>query len=183
VVRILGRLASVPENILSLSVMCPDEDINYLVQLLGASETSVEVLRSVRTAKGQLVTHMLAAPYKTAAKVNASITEDFNDFSDVQMRDAVLGTLISFCSSQYITTLKERIASQPRCIHLITRIALRACERPKSDGFSKDAIALLSLLSTEPKNRSKILAVISSLTKAALSDDAIAGEQKCCLAY
>jgi hypothetical protein len=174
VVRVLGRLGSVPENVLSLDMMCPDEDFGYLVQLLCASETAVEALRTVRTAKGQLPSQMLTTPYKEPSKLNASITEDFNEFSDVQLRDAVLETLVAFCSP-YSATIKERIAAQPRCIHLIARIALRSSKKPKSDGFSKDAISLLSLLSTEPKNRKKILPVMSSLSQAALSDDAIAG--------
>lgn len=174
-VKVIRKLASVPENVLSMDMMFPDEDLAFLVQLLCVSETAVESLRNVRNIKGQIITHMRAAPYKAPSKLNASITDDFNDFSDIHLRDAVLETLLAICTP-LSSTLKVRIGAQPRCIHLITRIALRSSNKPKSDTFSKDAIALLSLLSTEPKNKSKILAVFPSLTKAALSDEAIAGE-------
>lgn len=175
VVKVLKRLACVPENIISLDMMFPDDDFAFLVQLLCASETAVESLRNVRTVKGQMVTHMRVAPYKEPSKLNASVTEDFNDFSDTHLRDAVLETLVAFCSPPS-STLKERIGAQPRCIPLVTRIALRVNNRPRTEGFSKEAISLLSLLSTEPRNRSKILRVVPLLSKAALSDDAIAGE-------
>lgn len=171
VIRILGRLASVPENILSLDMMCPDDDLGFLVQLLCASETAVE---SLCTSKGQLPSCMRATPFKETSKVNAGVIEDFNDFSDLKIRDAVLETLLALVVP-YSATLKERIASQPRCVHLIARIALRSCSKPKHDGFSKDAVSILSALSTEPRNRKHILPVVSNLSKAALSDEAIAG--------
>ena len=179
VVRVLGRLGSVPENVLSVDMMYPNEDLAFLVQLLCASETAVEALTTV---KGQLPSHMLATPYRETSKVHASIVEDFNDFSDGKMRDVVLKTLVAFCTP-YSATLKERIAAQPRCIHLIARIALRSCSKPKHDGFSKDAVSLLSSLSTEPRNRKKILPIVSSLSKAALSDESIAGKQLLCTSW
>ena len=170
----IGRLGTVQENLVSIDMMCPDEDLGFLVQLLCTSESAVDSLDEYFSATEQLPSRLLAVPNKERCSLNASITEDFNDFCDIQMRDAVLETLLSFCSP-FSATLKERVAAQPRCISLISRIVLRSSNKTKQEGNSKEAIALLSALASEPRNRKKILPVLPSLTKAAFSDDAIAG--------
>ena len=156
----------------AVDVMCPDDDLAYLVNLLCVNVTSVECLGSIRQPKMHLFPKF--GPKQIEHKADAGLTIDFNDFCDISFRGAVLETLYSLCIP-FSTTLKERIASQPRCIEIIAGIALRCCNKPKSDRYTKEAAALLTSLASEPKNRDRIMPVVSALSRAAMEDDAIAG--------
>jgi hypothetical protein len=122
---------------------------------------------------------------------------DFNEFSDIEIRDMVLDALRSLCSHSDITpsssslpsssssfsppetsslsSLKERIASQPLCLQLLIQIITSSVGRiTKSEGFHR-ALSLLSLLSMHPKNHQRFLAIQKNLCFVSMSDESIAG--------
>jgi hypothetical protein len=203
---IFTKLTAVPSNTHIFAQKCPESTLSLLVQLLCTNITSSESIRVYyppAADSNQFEAHsamVSGLPIVLLDRLPAA-TGDFNEFSDIEIRDMVLDALRSLCSHADLNTssatgvvtpqssfhletplssadhvsLKERIAAQPLCLQLLIQILSSSVGRLKTEGFHR-AISLLSLLSMNPKNHQKFLSVQKNLCFIAMSDEAVAGK-------
>ena len=202
---IFTKLAAVPSNTHIFAQKCPDSTLSLLVQLLCTNITSTESIRVYyppAADSNQFEAHstMVSGLPSVLLDRLPAASGDFNEFSDIEIRDMVLDALRSLCSHADLNTssagvpispslstfhseiplsaenisLKERIAAQPLCLKLLIQILSSSVGRSKSEGFHR-AVSLLSLLSMNPKNYQKFLSVQKNLCLIAMSDEAVAG--------
>jgi hypothetical protein len=205
---IFTKLTTVPSNTHIFAQKCPDRTLSLLVQLLYTNITSTESIRVYYPPlpdSNQYDAHTANSSGLPAVLLDRlpAASGDFNEFSDIEIRDMVLDALRSLCShsdinasppsslpssaaisssslstpeNSSLSSLKERIASQPLCLQLLMQILTSSVGRiTKSEGFHR-ALSLLSLLSMHPKNHQRFLAIQKSLCFVSMSDESIAGK-------
>jgi hypothetical protein len=187
---VLCKLMTVQENVGIMAKFCPDSYLSGLVSLLCTSVTTAEVLST--TPVGDFWAGSEPSHSGRWEKIPPSVG-DFNDFSDCEIRDMTLEALRVMCSFPDSTTLsttvalqtalsesggdvsmKERIASLPSCLRILSNIVTKVNKGMKTEGYSR-ALALLGLLAENPRNVTKLMAIECSMCVRALSDESISG--------
>lgn len=199
---ILTKLTSFPSNTQIFAQKCPEKSLSQLVHLLYTNITSMESIRVYyppAADANQYDAHSTFASGLCSILLDRlpAASGDFNEFSDIEIRDMVLDALRGLCSHSDINTassftqsmplhrpdtvipevvsLKERIASYPLCLHFLIHILSSSVGKiNKSEGFHR-ALSLLSLLASHPKNHQKLLRIQKNLCFIAMSDEVVAG--------
>lgn len=197
---ILTKLTSVSSNTQIFAQKCPEKSLEQLVQLLCTNITSSESIRMYYPPGADANQYEAYSAFSSGLSTNLldrlpAATGDFNEFSDIEIRDMVLDVLRGLCSHSDVNTscslsqslpvhhqdppevvsLKERIASYPLCLNvLIYILSTSAGKINKSEGFHR-ALSLLSQLATHPKNHQKLLLIQKNLCFISMSDEVVAG--------
>jgi hypothetical protein len=181
--ELLTKLAGNTDNA-DVFASCPDELLDYIVDLLCTNVTAVEPFHVAETTTllasrnalsgGSSIVIPPVTP-KKSARMPAATGPFYTYFSDTDVRDQALEAMQVLC--QNVPDMRVRFAHIPNCLRLLVKIIssrenkqLRAATDPTMQRVT-NIIALMALKKSE--NMMKFKAVYSELAVGAFGDDAL----------